>query len=195
MISSRIGPSRPISSSCSAAGTSTSSSVATRSSTSAVELAPSDLHSVVCLPHAATGVGAGTACRLAHLVDEHLQPRHIGPCELLVDPVIACTALNEGIHDRLDRVRAADTPIQRRHRYLPTLLAGGFDATTPADTEQGRICSGALFVPVPAVVEGPSDKAVFDTFCESLSAEGVVRPATQFGLDLVAADGAPMMPT
>src|SRR6266508_6549751 len=109
-----------------------------------VELARSDLHSVVCLQHAATGVGAGTACRLADLIDEHLlQPRHIGPNELLVDPVIAGTARNEGIHDRRNRVEAAESLIQRRHRYLPTLPAGGSDATTAADAEQARKCDEA----------------------------------------------------
>src|SRR6266545_824196 len=90
-----------------------------------VELSRRHLHPVVCLPHVPARVSAGAARRLAHLVDEHLlEPRDIGPRELLVDPVIACTAHNEGIDHRRDRIEAAEPLVERRHRYLLRLPAG-----------------------------------------------------------------------
>lgn len=53
--------------------------------------------------------------------------------------------------------------------------------------------ASALFVPAPAIVEGPSDVAVFETFWDALAAEEVVAQRTALGLDFVSAEGAPMM--
>ena len=70
--------------------------------------------------------------------------------------------------------------------------------TPPARHGLERRVSGplarALFSPAPAVVEGPSDKAVFDVMFDALARDGAVLPATRLGLEFVSAEGASQMP-
>lgn len=51
-----------------------------------------------------------------------------------------------------------------------------------------------LFVPLPLVDEGPSDKAVFDIFWQALAVEGRVPPAEHVGLEALSAEGITLMP-
>ena len=59
----------------------------------------------------------------------------------------------------------------------------------------GAVVRG-LFAKVPILVEGPSDRAVFDVFWRALAETGRVRPAEELGLDIVnceGVDGLPML--
>lgn len=73
------------------------------------------------------------------------------------------------------------------------------EAVTPAVRQayerrlDGPVVRG-LFAPLPLVVEGPSDRAIFDVFWQALAATGATKPVHQVGIDVVAADGASMMP-
>lgn len=57
----------------------------------------------------------------------------------------------------------------------------------------GSVVRG-LFARIPALVEGPSDRAVFETFWTALAEEGVVPPTYEIGLDVVITEGAPNLP-
>jgi predicted ATP-dependent endonuclease of OLD family len=52
----------------------------------------------------------------------------------------------------------------------------------------------ALFVPMPVLVEGPSDRSVLSAFWDVLAAEGEVGDADQIGLEVVPCEGNQMMP-
>ena len=52
----------------------------------------------------------------------------------------------------------------------------------------------ALFVPVPLVGEGPSDKVVFDTFWNAMARDALIPPAEHVGLEPVNAEGVTLMP-
>lgn len=52
----------------------------------------------------------------------------------------------------------------------------------------------ALFVPIPVIGEGPSDKPVFDVFWRHLASQGRIRPAEHLGVEAFAMDGASSMP-
>lgn len=57
----------------------------------------------------------------------------------------------------------------------------------------GAVVRG-LFSRVPVLVEGPGDRAVFDTFWTALADSGVVTPSYEIGLDVVNAEGASSLP-
>jgi len=80
----------------------------------------------------------------------------------------------------------------------PTVVALAEKLTGPARFGLERRIESpfarGLFVPVPVVGEGPSDKAVFDAFWRHLASEDRVRPAEHLGIDAFGADGVTMMP-
>jgi putative ATP-dependent endonuclease of OLD family len=57
----------------------------------------------------------------------------------------------------------------------------------------GAVVRG-LFCRVPILVEGPSDRAVLETFWRALATSGQVRPAFRLGLDVINSEGVPNMP-
>ncbi len=57
----------------------------------------------------------------------------------------------------------------------------------------GAVVRG-LFCRIPVLVEGPSDRAVFDTFWSALAKAGHVLPRFRMGLDVVNAEGVANMP-
>jgi hypothetical protein len=57
----------------------------------------------------------------------------------------------------------------------------------------GTVVRG-LFARIPVLVEGPGDRAVFDSFWAALADSGVVTPAHEIGLDVINAEGAPQLP-
>lgn len=57
----------------------------------------------------------------------------------------------------------------------------------------GAVVRG-LFARIPVLVEGPGDRAIFETFWTALADAGNLRPAHEIGLDVVNAEGAGSFP-
>jgi hypothetical protein len=74
------------------------------------------------LAHPAARVLDRTAGRGTHLLDQHgLEPRHVGPSELVVDSVVSRRPTDEGVDDRDDGACATESVVQRTlfHHVLP----------------------------------------------------------------------------
>lgn len=52
----------------------------------------------------------------------------------------------------------------------------------------------SLFLPIPVVVEGPSDRAVFQVFWDALASDSRVRAGDHIGIEAVSAEGITLMP-
>jgi putative ATP-dependent endonuclease of OLD family len=87
---------------------------------------------------------------------------------------------------------------------LPALSTSGTarvlrnELTAPVRQAYERRLDGpvvrGLFARVPLLVEGPGDRAVFEVFWSALARAEELRPSAELGVDIINAEGAPLMP-